>query len=358
LELSSVWNVDLKINNQHTRNTGRGNEDHRGRLNLADASQVHRACRRRLGVRLRRGPGLRVMRRSCGRPSAPHVAPRRRVRGQDGKSDPILDCVGPAQRRGAPLLSPRRHTLGVYGHRKGARAPCAPATCSQATHASQAEVTPNVKFDTIAREWRCKWSADGDKASLVKAQDELSAIIKEVSSPSPSPEGHGARTVRVHTKTSLLHTPSLCRPFALPFRGSTGCMRSAGLSHLCSCLTCYCIYARPSFLPLIPLHSLLPPGLVSLLVSLAPAPPPGQGREGCEKRAARRVRRVPGLQGCDGARHRFLWRMGGVQIRARGEVPCEDQGHPGRDPGRDPDLHSHAYVSCTCSTCQQQEYRA
>ena len=61
--------------------------------------------------------------------------------------------------------------------------PCAPATCSQATHASQAEVTPNVKFDTIAREWRCKWSADGDKASLVKAQDELSAIIKEVSSP-------------------------------------------------------------------------------------------------------------------------------------------------------------------------------
>ena len=125
MELSSVWNVDLKINNQHTRNTGRGNEDHRGRLNLADASQVHRACRRRLGVRLRRGPGLRVMRRSCGRPSAPHVAPRRRVRGQDGKSDPILDCVGPAQRRGAPLLSPRRHTLGVYGHRKGARAPCA-----------------------------------------------------------------------------------------------------------------------------------------------------------------------------------------------------------------------------------------
>ena len=44
-------------------------------------------------------------------------------------------------------------------------------------------MTPNVKFDTIAREWRCKWSADGDKASLVKAQDELSAIIKEVSSP-------------------------------------------------------------------------------------------------------------------------------------------------------------------------------
>ena len=122
MELSSVWNVDLKINNQHTRNTGRGNEDHRGRLNLADASQVHRACRRRLGVRLRRGPGLRVMRRSCGRPSAPHVAPRRRVRGQDGKSDPILDCVGP---RAAPAQPPASHPRGVRAPKGGTRALCA-----------------------------------------------------------------------------------------------------------------------------------------------------------------------------------------------------------------------------------------
>lgn len=37
-----------------------------------------------------------------------------------------------------------------------------------------------MSFDTIAREWRCKWSADADKASLVKAQDELAAIIKDV----------------------------------------------------------------------------------------------------------------------------------------------------------------------------------
>ena len=42
------------------------------------------------------------------------------------------------------------------------------------------DITPNVSFDTIAREWRCKWSADADKASLVKAQDELAAIIKDV----------------------------------------------------------------------------------------------------------------------------------------------------------------------------------
>jgi hypothetical protein len=44
----------------------------------------------------------------------------------------------------------------------------------------QAEITPNVSFDTIAREWRCKWSADSDKASLVKAQDELASILSEV----------------------------------------------------------------------------------------------------------------------------------------------------------------------------------
>lgn len=42
------------------------------------------------------------------------------------------------------------------------------------------EITPNVSFDTIAREWRCKWSADADKASLVKAQDELASILSEV----------------------------------------------------------------------------------------------------------------------------------------------------------------------------------
>lgn len=36
-----------------------------------------------------------------------------------------------------------------------------------------ASITPNVTFDTIAREWRCKWSPDADKASLVAAQEVL-----------------------------------------------------------------------------------------------------------------------------------------------------------------------------------------
>ena len=41
-------------------------------------------------------------------------------------------------------------------------------------------ICEGVDFSSVAREWRCKWSADADKASLVKAQDELAAIIKDV----------------------------------------------------------------------------------------------------------------------------------------------------------------------------------
>ena len=37
-----------------------------------------------------------------------------------------------------------------------------------------------TSFDTIAREWRCKWSADSDKASLVAAQNALSEILAKV----------------------------------------------------------------------------------------------------------------------------------------------------------------------------------
>jgi hypothetical protein len=41
-------------------------------------------------------------------------------------------------------------------------------------------ITDGVEFDTIAREWRCKWSEDKDKLSLQEAQksleDTLSAL--------------------------------------------------------------------------------------------------------------------------------------------------------------------------------------
>eukprot|EP00540_Astrosyne_radiata_P003270 CAMPEP_0116845428 /NCGR_PEP_ID=MMETSP0418-20121206/13262_1 /TAXON_ID=1158023 /ORGANISM="Astrosyne radiata, Strain 13vi08-1A" /LENGTH=112 /DNA_ID=CAMNT_0004476539 /DNA_START=112 /DNA_END=450 /DNA_ORIENTATION=- len=41
-------------------------------------------------------------------------------------------------------------------------------------------VTPNVEFDTVAREWRCKWKDEDDKASLVAAQKALEEILPEV----------------------------------------------------------------------------------------------------------------------------------------------------------------------------------
>lgn len=41
-------------------------------------------------------------------------------------------------------------------------------------------IAEGVDFDTVAREWRCKWSADKDKASLVAAQKALGSILEKV----------------------------------------------------------------------------------------------------------------------------------------------------------------------------------
>eukprot|EP00933_Yihiella_yeosuensis_P046473 TRINITY_DN419_c0_g1_i2.p1 TRINITY_DN419_c0_g1~~TRINITY_DN419_c0_g1_i2.p1 ORF type:complete len:322 (-),score=121.61 TRINITY_DN419_c0_g1_i2:222-1187(-) len=43
------------------------------------------------------------------------------------------------------------------------------------------EITSSVKFDNIAREWRCKWSEDSNKASLNAAQAALDDILADVS---------------------------------------------------------------------------------------------------------------------------------------------------------------------------------
>ena len=43
------------------------------------------------------------------------------------------------------------------------------------------EIVPSVKFDNIAREWRCKWAADDDKASLTAAQKALDEVLADVS---------------------------------------------------------------------------------------------------------------------------------------------------------------------------------
>eukprot|EP00568_Trieres_chinensis_P016358 CAMPEP_0183324358 /NCGR_PEP_ID=MMETSP0160_2-20130417/76850_1 /TAXON_ID=2839 ORGANISM="Odontella Sinensis, Strain Grunow 1884" /NCGR_SAMPLE_ID=MMETSP0160_2 /ASSEMBLY_ACC=CAM_ASM_000250 /LENGTH=112 /DNA_ID=CAMNT_0025491925 /DNA_START=197 /DNA_END=535 /DNA_ORIENTATION=+ len=41
-------------------------------------------------------------------------------------------------------------------------------------------IVDGVDFDTVAREWRCKWSADSDKKSLAEAQRALVEILDEV----------------------------------------------------------------------------------------------------------------------------------------------------------------------------------
>ena len=41
-------------------------------------------------------------------------------------------------------------------------------------------IAEGVEFDTIAREVRCKWSEDNDKASLAKAQAELNKILGDL----------------------------------------------------------------------------------------------------------------------------------------------------------------------------------
>lgn len=45
---------------------------------------------------------------------------------------------------------------------------------------NMAILAEGVEFDSIAREWRCKWSADNDKASLVEAQKVLAATLDTI----------------------------------------------------------------------------------------------------------------------------------------------------------------------------------
>ena len=42
------------------------------------------------------------------------------------------------------------------------------------------EITKGVEFDTVAREWRMKWSPENDKKSLQEAQAVLDATLAEV----------------------------------------------------------------------------------------------------------------------------------------------------------------------------------
>ncbi|CAE8726065.1 unnamed protein product [Polarella glacialis] len=44
------------------------------------------------------------------------------------------------------------------------------------------EITSTVKFENVAREWRCKWAEDNDKASLSAVQAALDDVLAELSS--------------------------------------------------------------------------------------------------------------------------------------------------------------------------------
>merc|ERR1719231_983244 len=48
--------------------------------------------------------------------------------------------------------------------------------------ADMIEITPGVQFDTIAREWRLKWSTDADKKSLQSVQQTLTILENELKS--------------------------------------------------------------------------------------------------------------------------------------------------------------------------------
>mmetsp|Transcript_89714 Transcript_89714/g.172709 ORF Transcript_89714/g.172709 Transcript_89714/m.172709 type:complete len:128 (-) Transcript_89714:68-451(-) len=41
-------------------------------------------------------------------------------------------------------------------------------------------IAPGVDFTVTAREWRCKWSADSDKASLVALQETINKYLDQV----------------------------------------------------------------------------------------------------------------------------------------------------------------------------------
>jgi hypothetical protein len=47
-------------------------------------------------------------------------------------------------------------------------------------HRTMGTIAEGVEFDTVAREWRCKWSPDNDKKALVEAQKALKEVIADI----------------------------------------------------------------------------------------------------------------------------------------------------------------------------------
>lgn len=43
-----------------------------------------------------------------------------------------------------------------------------------------ATIAEGIDFDTVAREWRCKWSVEQDKASLVAVQKAFESYLPQL----------------------------------------------------------------------------------------------------------------------------------------------------------------------------------
>lgn len=77
-------------------------------------------------------------------------------------------------------------------------------------------IAEGVEFDAIAREWRCKWSEDGDKKSLVEAQKALSGILPVIKSLDGVKSVHrivcgGNHDFKVQKTTLIREVPQTCR---------------------------------------------------------------------------------------------------------------------------------------------------
>jgi hypothetical protein len=54
------------------------------------------------------------------------------------------------------------------------------STTTTSSTCLNAVIAEGVEFDTIAREWRCKWSPDNDKQSLVEIQKVLNKYLPTI----------------------------------------------------------------------------------------------------------------------------------------------------------------------------------
>ncbi|CAE7505025.1 unnamed protein product [Symbiodinium natans] len=93
--------------------------------------------------------------------------------------------VAPSSPRAAPparrgVASASTDNLGRQGLQLSASLGCAAVLAAAVLR--RASITEKVSFDNIAREWRCKWSADNDKASLDEAQGALDSVLADVKS--------------------------------------------------------------------------------------------------------------------------------------------------------------------------------